>query len=75
MNKNIILLLILLGILSGCSLRSLHSGSTYESGEMGSPTYLKKGVILSVRDVVIKVLNLESVWQQELPLEVLLVQL
>ena len=54
MNKKIILFLILLGILSGCSLLSLHSGSTYESGEMGSPTYFKKGIILSVRKVIIK---------------------
>ncbi|HIF02673.1 MAG TPA: glycine zipper 2TM domain-containing protein [Nitrospinaceae bacterium] len=38
-------------ILSGCS---LHSGSTYERSEMGSPEYFKKGVILSVRDVEIK---------------------
>ena len=54
MNKSIILILILAGILSGCSQRSLHSGSVYGSEEMGSPTYFKKGIILSVRDVVIK---------------------
>lgn len=54
MNKIIILILILVGILSGCSQRSLHSGSVYGSEEMGSPTYFKKGIILSVRDVVIK---------------------
>ena len=54
MNKRIILFLILLVILSSCSLGSLHSGSTYESGEMGSPTYFKKGIILSVRKVIIK---------------------
>tara|TARA_B100001245_G_C22767549_1_gene371138 strand:- start:42 stop:356 length:315 start_codon:yes stop_codon:yes gene_type:complete len=54
MNKSIILILILVGILSGCSQRSLHSGSVYGSEEMGSPTYFKKGIILSVRDVVIK---------------------
>ena len=29
-------------IVSGCS---LHSGSTYERSEMGSPEYFKKGVI------------------------------
>ena len=40
-----------LGFLIGCS---LHSGSTYERGEMGEPSYFKKGVILSVRDVKIK---------------------
>lgn len=40
-----------MSIFAGCS---LHSGSTYESGEMGSPAYFKKGVILSVRDVTIK---------------------
>lgn len=44
-------LLILLLIFSGCS---LHSGSTYERSEMGSPEYFKKGVIVSVRDVEIK---------------------
>ncbi len=38
-------------MLAGCS---LHSGSTYERGEMGAPAYFKKGVILSVRDVKIK---------------------
>ena len=43
--------LIFFGILGGCS---LHSGSTYESGEMGAPAYFKKGVILSVRDIKIK---------------------
>lgn len=43
--------LIFAGLLAGCS---LHSGSTFEQGEMGSPTYFKKGVILSVRDVTIK---------------------
>ena len=53
-NKKIILFSILLGVLSGCSQRSLHSGSVYESGEMGSPNYFKKGIILSVRDVMIK---------------------
>mgnify|MGYP003979894325 FL=1 len=37
--------------MTGCS---LHSGSTYERGEMGAPAYFKKGVILSVRDVKIK---------------------
>ena len=35
----------------GCS---LHSGSTYDRSEMGSPEYFKKGVILSIRDVEIK---------------------
>jgi len=39
------------GILIGCS---LHSGSTYERGELGDPSYFKKGVILSVRDVKVK---------------------
>ncbi len=43
--------LLLVGVLAGCS---LHSGSTYERNEMGSPEYFKKGVILSVRDVKIK---------------------
>ena len=38
-------------VLSGCS---LHSGSTYERSEMGSPEYFKKGVILSLRYVEIK---------------------
>ncbi|MBC8287360.1 MAG: glycine zipper 2TM domain-containing protein [Nitrospinae bacterium] len=44
-------LMILLSCLSGCS---LHSGSTYDRSEMGSPEYFKKGVIVSVRDVEIK---------------------
>ena len=43
MNKIIIMILILAGILSGCSQRSLHSGSVYGSEEMGSPAYIKKG--------------------------------
>ena len=38
-------------VISSCS---LHSGSTYERSEMGSPEYFKKGVILSVREVEIK---------------------
>jgi len=36
---------------AGCS---LHSGSTYERGEMGQPQSFSKGVIVSVRDVKIK---------------------
>ena len=36
---------------TGCS---LHSGSTYERGEMGQPQSFSKGVIVSVRDVKIK---------------------
>jgi outer membrane lipoprotein SlyB len=44
-------LFIIVLISSGCS---LHSGSTYDQSEMGSPEYFKKGVILSVRDVEIK---------------------
>ena len=51
MAKKIIRILLMVGIFSGCS---LHSGSTYERGEMGAPTTFKKGVILSVRDVKIK---------------------
>ena len=51
MSKIFILIFLLVGIFSGCS---LHSGSTYERGEMGSPAYFKKGVILSVREVTIK---------------------
>ena len=43
--------LLLALVFSGCS---LHSGSTYERSEMGSPEYFKKGVILSVREVEIK---------------------
>ena len=50
MNK-VIPFMLLLGFLSGCS---LHSGSSYEQGEMGAPAYFKKGVILSVRDIKIK---------------------
>ncbi len=33
---------------------SLHSGSTYDRGEMGQPQSISKGVIISVRDVKIK---------------------
>ncbi len=51
MLNKIIPFFILISIFAGCS---LHSGSTYERGEMGSPAYFKKGVILSVRDVKIK---------------------
>jgi outer membrane lipoprotein SlyB len=51
MRRKIIILSIISLIFTGCS---LHSGSTYERGEMGSPEYFKKGVILSVRDVEIK---------------------
>ena len=51
MVKNLTGFLLLVLILSGCS---LHSGSTYERSEMGSPEYFKKGVILSVREVEIK---------------------
>lgn len=51
MLEKIIPFLVFCGILGGCS---LHSGSTYESGEMGAPAYFKKGVILSVRDIKIK---------------------
>lgn len=47
----IILLLLLLAGISGCS---LHSGSTYDRSEMGSPEYFKKGVIVSIREVEIK---------------------
>jgi outer membrane lipoprotein SlyB len=46
-----IILFIFFLISYGCS---MHSGSTYEQSEMGSPEYFKKGVILSVRDVDIK---------------------
>jgi outer membrane lipoprotein SlyB len=48
---SVFLLMILLIVVSGCS---LHSGSTYDRNEMGSPQYFKKGVIVSVRDVEIK---------------------
>jgi outer membrane lipoprotein SlyB len=53
MTKNlmIIFLMIFASGMSGCS---LHSGSTYDRSEMGSPEYFKKGVIVSVRDVEIK---------------------
>ena len=51
MLNKILSFLFSLGFLIGCS---LHSGSTYERGEMGGPSYFKKGVILSVSDVKIK---------------------
>ena len=50
-NLTALLTIILLLSVSGCS---LHSGSTYDRSEMGSPQYFKKGVIISVRDVEIK---------------------
>ena len=51
MVRNLTGFLLVILVLSGCS---LHSGSTYERSEMGSPEYFKKGVILSVREVEIK---------------------
>ena len=51
MGKNLTVFLLMVPVFSGCS---LHSGSTYERSEMGSPEYFKKGVILSVREVEIK---------------------
>ena len=54
MTKNFLSFLLFISLLSCCSLRSGHSGSTYEQGELGSPAYFKKGVILSVREVKIK---------------------
>ena len=51
MVRNLTGFLLLARVCSGCS---LHSGSTYERSEMGSPEYFKKGVILSVREVEIK---------------------
>ena len=54
MAKRNVLLFIFLILLTSCSLHSGHSGSTYEQGDLGNPTYFKKGIILSVRDVKIK---------------------
>ena len=51
MGKILTVFLLMVLVFSGCS---LHSGSTYERREMGSPEYFKKGVILSVREVEIK---------------------
>ena len=51
MGKILTVFLLMVLVFSGCS---LHSGSTYERSEMGSPEYFKKGVILSVREVEIK---------------------
>jgi outer membrane lipoprotein SlyB len=51
MVRNLTGFLLIALVLSGCS---LHSGSTYDRSEMGSPEYFKKGVILSVREVEIK---------------------
>jgi outer membrane lipoprotein SlyB len=51
MGKILTIFLLMVLVFSGCS---LHSGSTYERSEMGSPEYFKKGVILSVREVEIK---------------------
>ena len=51
MGENLTVFLLMVLVFSGCS---LHSGSTYERSEMGSPEYFKKGVILSVREVEIK---------------------
>ncbi len=49
--RNQILLVVFILFFAGCS---LHSGSTYERGEMGQPQFFSKGVILSVRDVNVK---------------------
>ena len=54
MTKNNLLFLIFISLLTACSLRSGHSGSTYDHEELGIPTYFKKGIILSVREVKIK---------------------
>ena len=54
MTKKNLLALIFISLLTACSLRSGHSGSAYEQGELGNPTYFKKGIILSVRKVIIK---------------------
>ena len=51
MGKILTVFFLMVLVFSGCS---LHSGSTYERSEMGSPEYFKKGVILSVREVEIK---------------------
>ena len=51
MGKILTVFLLMVLVFSGCS---LHSGSTYERSEMGSPEYFKKGVILSVREGEIK---------------------
>lgn len=53
MHKNLTLpfLVVLIFFIASCS---LHSGSTYDRGEMGQPQSLSKGVIIAVRDVEIK---------------------
>ncbi len=53
MYKNFTVFL-LMTLLLGISSCSMHSGSTYERSEMGSPQYFKKGVILSIREIEIK---------------------
>ena len=54
MTNKYALFLIFISFLTACSMRSGHSGSTYEQGELGNPIYFKKGIILSVRGVKIK---------------------
>ena len=54
MKNKYVLCLIFIGFLTACSIHSGHSGSTYEQGQLGSPNYFKKGIVLSVRDVKIK---------------------
>ena len=53
MHKNLTLLFLSIFIFfqANCS---LHSGSIYDRSEMGQPQSFSKGVVVSVRDVVIK---------------------
>ena len=53
MRKNFILSFVTVILLFQVSC-SLHSGSTYDRGEMGQPQSFSKGVIISLRDVAIK---------------------
>ncbi len=54
MRNKLILPFLSILILFQASCFPLHSGSTYDRGEMGEPQSFTKGVIISVRDVTIK---------------------
>ena len=53
MSKKLVLSFLLIFVLLQTSC-SLHSGSTYDRGEMGQPQSFSKGIIISERNVTVK---------------------